>query len=88
MQPGRVHASTPDLAPGEEDRWYVSTGNRAVGPVKLEQLARGVAAGKVPTEAFIRHEGWRVWRPISDIADLAATAPARDTQPPASVDAP
>jgi hypothetical protein len=50
------------------DRWYVSTGNAAVGPVNLDLLARGVEAGKVPLEAFVRHEEWKVWRPLSELA--------------------
>ncbi len=52
------------------DRWYVSTGTMAVGPVELELLARGVEAGRVPLEAFIRHEAWRVWKPLSEIATV------------------
>jgi GYF domain 2 len=57
-----------DVARRAADRWYVTTGNKAVGPVNLDLLARGVEAGKVPLEAFVRHEGWKVWRPLAEVA--------------------
>jgi hypothetical protein len=57
------------------DRWYVSNGAAAVGPVNLDLLERGVQAGKVPLESFVRHEGWNVWRPLHEVviseSDLA-----------------
>jgi len=56
------------------DRWYVTNGATAVGPVNLDLLARGIEAGRVPLESFVRHEAWKVWRPLSDIA-VVTTAP-------------
>lgn len=53
---------------GVADRWYVSTGDGSVGPVSLELLARGIEAGRVPLECFVRNEAWTVWRPLSDVA--------------------
>lgn len=50
------------------DRWYVTNGATAVGPVNLDLLARGVEAGKVPLESFVRNETWKVWRPLSELA--------------------
>jgi hypothetical protein len=49
------------------NRWYVSNGATAVGPVELELIARGIEAGKVPLESFVRNEMWKVWRPVSEI---------------------
>lgn len=51
------------------DRWYVTDGMNAVGPVRRDLLVRGVAAGKVPLDTFIRHEGWKVWRPLTDFTE-------------------
>ena len=48
-------------AVGNTDRWYVSDGATAVGPVGLELIARGIQEGKVPLESYVRHEAWRVW---------------------------
>lgn len=50
------------------DRWYVTNGTSAVGPVNLELIARGIEAGRVPLESFVRHEAWKVWRPLAEIA--------------------
>jgi hypothetical protein len=58
------------------DRWYVTTGERSVGPVNLDLLARGIEAGKVPLDSFVRNEAWTVWRPLSDIARVTVVEPA------------
>src|SRR5262245_9102478 len=57
------------------DRWYVTNGATAVGPVKLDLLARGIEAGKVPLESFVRHEAWKVWRPLAEIAEVTSATP-------------
>lgn len=51
------------------DRWYVTDGLNAVGPVRRDLLVRGIEAGRVPLDSFIRHEGWKVWRPLTDFAE-------------------
>lgn len=55
-------------APGL-DRWYVTDGLNAVGPVRRDLLVRGIEAGRVPLDSFIRHEAWKVWRPLADFAE-------------------
>src|SRR5512135_809172 len=52
------------------DRWYVTDGANSVGPVKLDLLTRGVEAGRVPLDSFVRHEAWKVWRPLTDFTDF------------------
>jgi len=64
-----------------EDRWYVSVGHRAVGPVKLSLVARGVEAGRVPRTAFVRHEGWKVWRSLAEL-DCENPSVLEDAPPP------
>ena len=51
------------------DRWYVTDGSNSVGPVRLDLLTRGVEAGRVPLDSFVRHEAWKVWRPLTDFTD-------------------
>lgn len=51
------------------DRWYVTDGLNAVGPVRLDLLVRGIEAGRVPLDSFVRHEGWKVWRPLAELAE-------------------
>lgn len=81
MHQVKMLADVVDVARRAADRWYVTTGNTAVGPVNLDLLARGVEAGKVPVEAFVRHEGWKVWRPLSELAVIVSDdfAPAEST---------
>ncbi len=54
---------------GNPDRWYVSDGATAIGPVGLELIARGIQEGRVPLESYVRHEAWRVWRPVWEVTD-------------------
>jgi hypothetical protein len=72
MHQVKMLADVVDVARRAADRWYVTTGNTAVGPVNLDLLARGVEAGKVPIQAFVRHEGWKVWRPLSELAVIVS----------------
>ncbi len=80
-RPLKITRGAVDVARRVSDRWYVSVGQRAIGPVKLDLLARGVEAGRVPATAFVRHEAWKVWCPIAEIAD------GDDTPPTSSFDA-
>ena len=57
---------------GGADRWYVTNGVLAVGPIGFELLTRGVAHGEFPTSSLVRHESWRVWRPLEDIGALSS----------------
>jgi hypothetical protein len=92
----KLIADLEDVARRAADRWYVSTGNVAVGPVNLDLIARGVEAGKVPiADAFVRHEQWRVWRPLrelverdttDDIADVGRPSTPEDFAPGDAID--
>lgn len=65
-------------APAKIDRWYVTDGTRAVGPVAFDLLARGIESGRVPIESYVRHEGWRVWKPLADVACVYDESAASD----------
>jgi GYF domain 2 len=65
--------SVPPPAAATGDRWYVTNGVVAVGPVGFELLIRGVEAGRIPPGSFVRHESWKVWRRLEDIEALSAT---------------
>jgi hypothetical protein len=86
MRSVKLLTDTAGPAAGIADRWYVSDGSTAVGPVGLELIARGVEAGKVPLESYVRHEAWKVWRPLSELAmvsvDSAAPTPPYHPCPP------
>jgi len=73
MKSVKMIADVLDPERSAADRWYVTNGATAVGPVNLDLLARGIEAGRVPLESFVRHEAWKVWRPLSDIAEVTTT---------------
>ncbi len=60
------------------DRWYVTNGATAVGPVALELVERGIEAGKIPVESYIRHEMWKIWRPLSELCITTEPKPPID----------
>ncbi|HYQ18905.1 MAG TPA: hypothetical protein VEQ58_24180, partial [Polyangiaceae bacterium] len=57
---------------GPSDRWFVTNGILAVGPVTFELLLRGVAYGRIGATAFVRHESWQVWRRLDEMESLSA----------------
>jgi hypothetical protein len=77
MHSVKMLADVVDVARRSADRWYVTTGDAAVGPVNLDLIARGVEAGKVPLGAFVRHEAWKVWRPLVELAEIVGAEPQR-----------
>jgi hypothetical protein len=54
------------------DRWFVTNGVVAVGPVTYELVLRGVAYGRIPVGSFVRHESWQVWRRLEDLEAQSA----------------
>lgn len=67
------------VPPASPDHWYVSDGATSVGPVSLDLLARGVAAGKVPVDGFVRHSSWPAWRGLGDLIEGAPSFDPRRT---------
>src|SRR5262249_7993301 len=69
MQGVKMVTDIIDLDRNVSDRWYVTNGATSVGPVSLDLITRGVEAGKVPLESFVRNETWKVWRPLVDLVE-------------------
>ncbi len=92
MQAVKMVTDIIDLDRNVSDRWYVTNGATSVGPVSLDLITRGVGAGKVPLESFIRNETWKVWRPLVELVeggsndddDSDEIANARRSVPPAA----
>lgn len=84
MRSVKLLADMTGVSPGIADRWYVSDGAKAIGPIGLALIARGVEAGKVPIGSYVRHEAWRVWRPLAELAEISvdSEAPTPRYQPP------
>jgi hypothetical protein len=62
----------PGSGGGPSDRWFVTNGIQAVGPVTFELLLRGVAYGRIGATSFVRHESWQVWRRLDEMEALSA----------------
>ncbi len=67
----------PMATTGPSDRWFVTNGVLAVGPVTFELLLRGLAHGRIGATSFVRHESWQVWRRLDE---LEALSPQRRRQ--------
>jgi hypothetical protein len=55
--------------PAALDEWYVTDGAMSVGPVGLDLLTRGIEAGKVPQDGYVRHISWSNWRGLGDLLE-------------------
>jgi hypothetical protein len=74
-----------------EDRWFVRVGATApVGPVGTALLIKGIVAGRVPEDAWIRKEGelgWNLWGEVPTITAALRGEPletVRDVAQPSS----
>jgi len=75
MSFGNVASEVPtrDTTPPSarrNDRWFVTNGVVAVGPISFELLMRGASHGRIPQSSFVRHESWQVWRRLDEIGSL------------------
>jgi len=61
----------PEDSVSPSDRWFVTNGILAVGPVTFELLLRGVAHGRIGPTSFVRHESWQVWRRLDEMEALS-----------------
>src|SRR4051812_14430015 len=57
---------------GASDRWFVTNGIVALGPVSFELVLRGLAYGRIPAGSFVRHQSWQVWRRLEDLESQSA----------------
>jgi hypothetical protein len=73
MHPVSMSVPNEPEASLDSDRWYVTNGVVAVGPVSFDLLTRGVAAGRIPPGSYVRHDTWKVWRRLEDIESLSTS---------------
>ncbi len=67
--------------------WHVWVeGGDPIGPVSADQLARGIRAGKVPSDASVRHDTDMFWKDMLDVPDIvtALKAVSEETEAPPS----
>jgi hypothetical protein len=54
-----------------EQSWYVwIEGGDVVGPVSANQVARGIKAGRVPSDASVQRHGDVWWSGVLDAPDI------------------
>ena len=44
------------------DRWFVTDGVAAVGPVSYNSCVAASRSGRIPSGSFVRHDSWKIWR--------------------------
>ena len=70
--------------------WHVWVeGGDPVGPVSADRIARGLRAGRIPSDASVRHDDDPFWSDLYDIPDIVAALKAVSVEseppPPASM---
>jgi hypothetical protein len=60
--------------------WYVTNGERVVGPVATSTLLQAVALGQVAKSCFLWHEGLPAWRPLETIREVRAVGRAKEAR--------
>lgn len=50
--------------------YFVSDGEKTVGPVRPSLVRRGLEADCIPSDAMVWRKGWNEWRPIHDVRTL------------------
>lgn len=68
------------------DQFEITTdGETLVGPVTLDQVRRGIVAGKVPADARARLVGTEEWQPVALVLAASATESAEPLEQPQAV---
>lgn len=60
--------------------WYVTNGERVVGPMPTTQLVRSVAIGQIGESCHGWHPGLGGWRPLDSLREIRALERARSTR--------
>jgi hypothetical protein len=74
-----MQAIHPSIGPIQY--WVFSADGKHVGPVSAELIARGVAAGKVPEDAFVAPAGTTAWVQIGSVPEIAEAMRAAGSRP-------
>ncbi len=57
--------------------WYVTNGERVVGPIATGALVHGIATGVVGESCLAWHSGFPGWRPLDTVREVRALVGAR-----------
>ncbi|GMV17125.1 MAG: hypothetical protein AMXMBFR56_53490 [Polyangiaceae bacterium] len=70
------------------ETFEVRVGEKIVGPVTLDQVRRGIEAGKIPPHATVRRVGADGWSPASEVVQPSYNPEAAPRPPVSEVHAP
>ncbi len=71
----RRHVAAPPAVPGRSapyDLWHVAIQDVPVGPMTRDELSRKIEASAVNAQSLCWREGMDDWRPMGELAELAA----------------
>jgi hypothetical protein len=54
----------------EEKQWYLAVGERSLGPISTDLVARGIRSGKVPVTAWVCQVGDTSWAALSSFSEF------------------
>jgi membrane protease subunit (stomatin/prohibitin family) len=71
-RPGEGAGVIPPPPPAGGAVWHIATAGRSMGPLTMEQIRQGVAAGQVTLESHAWTPGMSAWSPILSVPALAS----------------
>jgi hypothetical protein len=67
----RIHGMESVMANQiEEKQWYLAVGERSLGPISTDLVARGIRSGKVPVTAWVCQVGAETWSSLSSFSEF------------------
>ncbi len=72
--------SVETAAANEGGAWYVTNGERVVGPLDTGRLIQAVALGQIGKSCALWHEGLSAWRPLETIREVRAVGRAKEAR--------
>jgi hypothetical protein len=54
----------------EPPNWYVTNGQKVVGPVDTQLLLRGISVGRVDRECYVAQHSWSNWREQNYVREI------------------
>jgi hypothetical protein len=81
-----IQASVRAEEPGAE--WYVTNGQRWIGPVEMPFVLRGIATGSIDPGCLAWQKSWSGWRPLSSVREIRSLEKMRASRRPGWVPPP
>jgi len=86
--PAGMHPASAAMSVVPEVAWYAAINQVSVGPMRLDEFERKVAAGAIRNDTLVWREGFAEWIPYAQVTELhrPSSPPLRhSSKPPSSV---